>query len=138
LNILGFFRVNYDEENWNALISQLHDDCNEIHVLNRAQLIDDAFNLAIANRMDYSQVLKLSEYLINENDPVPWYSAQNGFTYLMNRMRRCPNGYKKLKVNVTIFYYRSRRHYWLDMTLIFYCFLIYSFSACYLSEFRRV
>lgn len=102
MQILGFYRVNYDEENWNALISQLHDDCNEIHVLNRAQLIDDAFNLALANRMDYAQVLKLSEYLINENDPVPWYSVQNGFSYLMNRMRRCPNGYKKLKVNITI------------------------------------
>ncbi|CAH1738623.1 aminopeptidase N-like [Aphis gossypii] len=100
LQSIGFYRVNYDEENWNALISQLHDDCNEIHVLNRAQLIDDAFNLALANRMDYAQVLKLSEYLINENDPVPWYSVQNGFSYLMNRMRRCPNGYKKLKAYV--------------------------------------
>jgi len=98
--ILGFFRVNYEEENWNALIDQLHSDLNEIHVLNRAQLIDDAFNLAKANRVDYALVLRLSEYLINEDDPIPWYSVKNGFTYLMNRMRRCPNGYKKLKVNI--------------------------------------
>ncbi|XP_022172013.1 aminopeptidase N-like [Myzus persicae] len=100
LQSIGFFRVNYEEENWNALIGQLHNDCKEIHVLNRAQLIDDAFNLAKANRLDYALVLKLSEYLINEDDPIPWYSAQNGFTYLMNRMRRCPNGFKKLKAYV--------------------------------------
>uniref|UniRef100_A0A2H8TGD8 Aminopeptidase N n=1 Tax=Melanaphis sacchari TaxID=742174 RepID=A0A2H8TGD8_9HEMI len=100
LQSIGFFRVNYEEENWNALISQLHNDCNEIHVLNRAQLIDDAFNLAKASRVDYRLVLRLSEYLKNENDPIPWYSAQSGFAYLMNRMRRCPNGYKKLKTYV--------------------------------------
>lgn len=69
-------------------------------MLNRAQLIDDAFNLAKANKVDYALVLRLSEYLKNEDDPIPWYSVQNGFAYLMNRMRRCPNGYKKLKVNI--------------------------------------
>ncbi|KAL5244502.1 hypothetical protein ACI65C_011912 [Semiaphis heraclei] len=100
LQSIGFFRVNYEEENWNALISQLHIDCKEIHVLNRAQLIDDAFNLARTNRVDYAMVLWMSEYLKNEDDPIPWYSVKNGFTFLMNRMRRCPNGYKKLKAYV--------------------------------------
>jgi len=67
-------------------------------VLNRAQIIDDAFNLALANRLDYTFVLGLTKYLKNEHDVVPWYSAKNGFAYLLQRMRRYPDGYKYLKV----------------------------------------
>lgn len=96
--ILGFFRVNYKDGNWNALINQLDNDCNVIHVLNRAQIIDDAFNLALADQLDYTVVLRLTKYLKNEYDVVPWYSVKKGFAYLLNRMRRCPNGYKYLKV----------------------------------------
>lgn len=96
--ILGFYRVNYDEDNWNAIINQLYKDNKVIHVYNRAQLIDDVFNLALANKVDYLLVLKLTKYLQNEEDLVPWYSAKNGFSYLLNRMRRNPDYYKNLKV----------------------------------------
>ena len=41
----GFFRVNYDEENWNSLIEQLKNDHTQIPVRNRAQIVDDAFAL---------------------------------------------------------------------------------------------
>jgi len=91
--------VNYDDDNWNALTNQLYNDCNVIHVLNRAQMIDDAFNLALANRLDYTFVLGLTKYLKKEHDVVPWYSAKNGFAYLLQRMRRCPDGYKYFKVS---------------------------------------
>lgn len=67
-------------------------------MLNRVQIINDAFNLALANRMDYTFVLDLSEYLKKEDDVMPWHSAKHEFGYLMDRMRRCPNGYKHLKV----------------------------------------
>lgn len=96
--VLGFYRVNYEEENWNALINQLKNNCTLIHVLNRAQIIDDVFNLAKANRVNYTLVLRVSEYLPKEDDVIPWYSAKNGFEYVMNQMRGCPNGYKYLKV----------------------------------------
>jgi hypothetical protein len=136
MKTLGFFRVNYEEENWNALISQLHNDCNEIHVLNRAQLIDDAFNLGKGNRMDYAMVLNLSEYLKNENDPIPWYSAQNGFAYLLDRMRRCPNGYKQLKVNNNYYYQVSvegtlvRHDHNILLFYLFICFLCAIYRNC--------
>lgn len=95
---LGFYRVDYDADNWNALINQLDINHSIIHVLNRAQIINDAFNLALDKRMDYTLVLSLSEYLKKEHDVLPWYSAKYEFGYLINRMRRCPNGYKYLKV----------------------------------------
>lgn len=44
----GYYRVNYDVMNWKLLIAQLKTDHAALHVNNRAQLIDDALNLARA------------------------------------------------------------------------------------------
>nr|AEV66511.1 aminopeptidase N 3 [Aphis glycines] len=98
---IGLYRVNYDIDNWVALIKQLNDSPSSIHVLNRAQLIDDAFNLARSGQLDYSVPLNLSKYLKNENDITPWYSAMNGFAYLLERMPRSDKGYENLKSHVS-------------------------------------
>ena len=42
----GFYRVNYDETNWNRLISQLKGDHTQLNPTDKAGIIDDAFNLA--------------------------------------------------------------------------------------------
>ena len=47
------FRVNYDEKNWKLLAKQLDEDHESIHVLNRAQIIDDSLNIARAGVLDY-------------------------------------------------------------------------------------
>jgi len=91
--------VNYDTSNWMALIKQLNDDHAVIHVLNRAQLIDDAFALARAGQLDYSMTLCLSKFLKKEDNVTPFYSAMHGFSYLLGRMRRNREAYKKFKVN---------------------------------------
>lgn len=91
--------MNYDIDNWNALIKQLNDSHTEVHVLNRAQLIDDAFNLAKTGHLNYSVLLNLSKYLKKENESLPWYSAMNGFSYLIEKMPRNNIGYDILKVN---------------------------------------
>uniref|UniRef100_A0A3B4WT27 Thyrotropin-releasing hormone-degrading ectoenzyme n=1 Tax=Seriola lalandi dorsalis TaxID=1841481 RepID=A0A3B4WT27_SERLL len=49
INQTGYFRVNYDLQNWKLLIQQLHTNPQIISVGNRAGLIDDAFNLARDN-----------------------------------------------------------------------------------------
>lgn len=67
-------------------------------MLNRAQIIDDLFNLAKVNFVDYNLVMRATQYLQNEVDVVPWYSVKKGFEYLLNRMWRYPDGYKYLKV----------------------------------------
>lgn len=46
LNVSGYFRVNYNQENWDQLLQQLSNNHQAIPVINRAQIIDDAFNLA--------------------------------------------------------------------------------------------
>lgn len=98
---IGFYRVNYEVDNWMALIKQLNDTPTDIHVFNRAQLIDDAFNLARAGQLDYSVPLHLTKYLKNENNTTPWYSAMNGFSYLLERMPRSDEGYANFKSHVS-------------------------------------
>jgi aminopeptidase N len=49
-DLLGFFRTNYDTRNWNMIIEQLKTDHEQLTVIERAGLVDDAFNLARASK----------------------------------------------------------------------------------------
>ncbi|TTJ07847.1 Aminopeptidase N [Bagarius yarrelli] len=46
LDVVGYYRVNYDMGNWRKLLEKLQTSHQSIRVINRAQIIDDAFNLA--------------------------------------------------------------------------------------------
>lgn len=73
----GYYRVNYDEGNWELLIDQLHsEDFEVIHVLNRAQLVDDSLNLARAEIISYETAFRLLEYLHQEVDYAPWSAVR--------------------------------------------------------------
>ena len=45
---VGYYRVNYDEQNWNLITNQLISDHTGIGTMNRAQIMDDSLNLARA------------------------------------------------------------------------------------------
>lgn len=75
----GYYRVNYDAENWNRIIEQLRIDSSLIHVLNRAALLDDAFVLAKTGDINYDVPLTMSTYLRDERDYIPWASALSHF-----------------------------------------------------------
>lgn len=53
-----------------------------ISPVNRAQLIDDALNLARAGQLGYKTALKITLYLSRETDYIPWYAAVRAFDYL--------------------------------------------------------
>lgn len=73
---LGYYRVNYDISNWEAIIKTLNtDDYDKIHVLNRVQLIDDSITFADIGYLNYDIVFGILEYLERETDYFPWYSA---------------------------------------------------------------
>lgn len=75
---LNYYRVNYDLENWRNIMRVLNSaDYQQIHVLNRAQLIDDAFNLAFDGYVDFDVLLGILAYLQHETDYLPWGSAAN-------------------------------------------------------------
>ncbi|MED6285664.1 hypothetical protein CHARACLAT_031483, partial [Characodon lateralis] len=85
LDVVGYYRVNYDDSNWNKLLNALTTNHGAIPVINRAQLVDDAFNLARAKIIPTVQALQTTMYLKNEREYMPWESALNNldFFYLM-------------------------------------------------------
>ncbi|XP_028970128.2 aminopeptidase Ey isoform X2 [Esox lucius] len=58
LKMSGYYRVNYNLENWERLLNQLNTDHLVIPVINRAQILDDAFNLARAKIVNTTLALR--------------------------------------------------------------------------------
>uniref|UniRef100_A0A7N8XR51 Aminopeptidase n=1 Tax=Mastacembelus armatus TaxID=205130 RepID=A0A7N8XR51_9TELE len=82
INQTGYFRVNYDLQNWKLLIQQLHTNPQIISVGNRAGLIDDAFNLARAGYLPQGIPLQLIGYLPEETSFLPWHAASRALYQL--------------------------------------------------------
>ncbi|XP_068442751.1 thyrotropin-releasing hormone-degrading ectoenzyme [Clinocottus analis] len=82
INQTGYFRVNYDLQNWKLLIQQLHNNPQIISVGNRAGLIDDAFNLARAGYLPQGVPLQLIGYLPEEPSFLPWHAASRALYQL--------------------------------------------------------
>ncbi|XP_058455516.1 aminopeptidase N-like [Malaya genurostris] len=83
----GYYRVNYDAQNWQLIIQALLENPLSINRANRAQLIDDSFNLARSDRLDMSVALKLLTYLRYETDYLPWAAANNVLNYFYIKLR---------------------------------------------------
>ncbi|XP_058825932.1 aminopeptidase N-like [Topomyia yanbarensis] len=86
----GYYRVNYDLTNWQLIIDALQQNPSAIHVQNRAQLINDAYNLARADRLDIALTLQLLTYLKKEVAYPPWAAANSVLTYFNNKLRGTP------------------------------------------------
>ncbi|XP_071753461.2 aminopeptidase Ey-like [Centroberyx gerrardi] len=81
INTAGFYRVNYDSENWERLLTKLGSSHQDILVINRAQLIDDAFNLARAKVVNTTLALRTTKFLIREVEYMPWQTASRNLDY---------------------------------------------------------
>ncbi|XP_052753551.1 aminopeptidase N [Galleria mellonella] len=80
----GFYRINYDAYNWQMLVKVLNDPLRfeDIHPINRAQIVDDAMNLALSGRLDYRTALDITSYLIHERSYVPWKAGLVALGYI--------------------------------------------------------
>lgn len=68
-NDLGFYRVNYDFDNWRLIFNFLNSHRREeIHVMNRLQLMLDVNKFYRICLIDLSAVLTLLDGLIYESD----------------------------------------------------------------------
>ncbi|KAF5299811.1 hypothetical protein FQR65_LT09332 [Abscondita terminalis] len=86
---VGYYRVNYDEENWERLIAFMNSPkFRKIHVLNRAQLIDDAFSLAKSKLISYEVPLRLCRYLTEETAYIPFKAFYKGLDTMNTRELR--------------------------------------------------
>lgn len=53
-------------------------------------MIDDAFILARADRLDYSVAFDLSLYMVNEEDYIPWQALLDNWKFLEKRLEDKP------------------------------------------------
>lgn len=96
----GYYRVNYDNRNWQLLADHLlHSPLqNELPPVTRAQLLDDALNLARGGILGYDVALNMTRYLATkEMDYVPWKSFHEHLTFL-NLMLRQTTAYGHFQV----------------------------------------
>ncbi len=70
-----------------------------IPVENRAQLIDDAFNMARSGDLDQVTALGLTEYLDVEKEYLPWDATLAVMAYIRDMFSRYP-GYGPLEVKI--------------------------------------
>uniref|UniRef100_A0A667ZA41 Aminopeptidase n=1 Tax=Myripristis murdjan TaxID=586833 RepID=A0A667ZA41_9TELE len=83
VNAAGYYRVNYNPENWHSLLTALEEDPERIPIVNRGQLIDDAFNLARAKLVNVTLALNATRFLRNETELIPWESAVTNLRYII-------------------------------------------------------
>lgn len=83
--------MNYDERNWNYIVTQLNEDHSKIHVVNRAQLLDDSLNLARASLLPYDTAFNVTQFLKNDDEYIPWETFLNNFHYILTMFLRSPS-----------------------------------------------
>lgn len=88
----GYYRVNYDYDSWVILIQSF----DEFPSVIRAQLIDDALNLARAEILSYD--IPLTFLLRLGTDVLPWAATEKSVQYLTYMINREP-AYEHFRVS---------------------------------------
>ena len=114
----GWYRINYDDTNWNALIQQLNTDASLIHAVHKAQLLDDSFNLGRAEIVPQTLFMDITKYLATETDPLPFVPAFTGLNFMTPFVEDDLNTLINFKVNF-ISYFNS---FALLSTILFHYF----------------
>ncbi|XP_048242735.1 aminopeptidase N-like isoform X1 [Haliotis rufescens] len=79
----GYYRVNYEERNWMALVKQLELDHTVFPPLTRAQLINDAWALQQTGLVTMGIALRTLNFLKNDVDYVSWRAFTRHDDYLI-------------------------------------------------------
>lgn len=95
----GYYRVEYDQKNYELLGAALLAKHNDIHLVSRAQLLDDAFDLVRSGRHSYEVPLELAKYLAAETEYVPWASAWRALN-LIDRLHSGSTKFDAYKAHV--------------------------------------
>lgn len=104
----GYYRVNYDMENWNRLIDfLLLDDFTQIAVESRAQLLGDSYAVAQAGIESFDLPYRLAQYLTRElEEYVPFAMAIDIYYEIGNLFNPPPEALLLENLLVNIFYDR--------------------------------
>ncbi|KYN19638.1 Aminopeptidase N [Trachymyrmex cornetzi] len=81
----GYYRVQYDLKGWHAIANYLNSTAGKyenISVINRAKIVDDAFHLMMERQLDVSLFCNLTQFLSQETNYVVWYPMIKVFEYM--------------------------------------------------------
>ncbi|XP_045417664.1 aminopeptidase N [Lemur catta] len=120
INVTGYYQVNYDEDNWNKIQTQLQTNPSVIPVINRAQIINDAFNLASAQKVSVTLALNNTLFLIQETEYMPWQAALDSLNYFKLMFDRSEvygpmKNYLKKQVTPLFYYFKNITNNWSDI-----------------------
>uniref|UniRef100_A0A182SPU1 Aminopeptidase n=1 Tax=Anopheles maculatus TaxID=74869 RepID=A0A182SPU1_9DIPT len=91
IQLAGLYKVKYDKTNYRLIIAQLNGpNYDAIGLLNRAQLIDDAMDLAWTGQQNYGIAFAMINYLRQEAEYIPWKSALTNLNSLNRILKRTP------------------------------------------------
>jgi aminopeptidase N len=125
-DLLGFFRTNYDRENWRKIIRQFKTDHQKFSIVERAGLIDDAINLARPSKsqqfndiislffldiLPASLIFELLEYSHLEESYIVWERILSGLQYIEQMITSSSSG---------LYLYERFRSYMMDLILPIY------------------
>ena len=68
----GYYRINYDLDNWKRIIQLFLVEHHLIPPASRARILDDAFILAKVGELPFRIALEMSEYLRAEDAYMPF------------------------------------------------------------------
>lgn len=105
--ISGYYRVNYNKQNWLAISKYLSNENIKnpiIDDLTKSMLIDDSFHLSSIGELSYEIPLRLSRFLATETQYIPWESAYPHLNELYDKLSMSPaiENYKVRKNNLHI------------------------------------
>lgn len=78
----GYYRILYDDTNYRLLADAMVRNISLFHKLNRAQIIDDAYNFVRIERLSYVQFLNIVRFLEHDHEYASWYPAITAFSAL--------------------------------------------------------
>lgn len=111
VNQTGYYRVNYDLNNWALIIDQLHKPNGHLvfDVKNRAQIIDDALNLAFSGDITYELALNLTSYIKQEKEFLPIDRAVRNLMILEGMFQQTAHfdKFKSFMLDLIANYYRE-------------------------------
>lgn len=91
VQLAGLYKIKYDRRNYKLILKTLNgDQFKSIHTINRAQLIDDAMDLAWTGEQDYGIALAMINYLRQEDEYIPWKSALDNLRNINRLLIRSP------------------------------------------------
>ncbi|XP_067470179.1 glutamyl aminopeptidase isoform X1 [Thunnus thynnus] len=102
---IGFYRVNHDGHQWDAISQQFQNNHSEFDAADRTSYIDDVFALARADIIDYGNAFNLTKYLTNETEYIVWDRVASSIAYVRDMLSNNAELYPKFQ---TLFRYHVK------------------------------